>query len=147
MTGLSSKTVLNLIIIIFVSLTIYTLKNDVIGFFKSYDNKEKIIQATSPTIVKDTSGNIVAPCEAPNEEMRLTIAEKQGTLEALHDKLEELRIDLEKPYAPYSFTYKEDLEYYNSKVSEYNTDNIEVENMILIYNTQLEVWQSCSNTK
>ncbi len=147
MTGLSSKTVLNLIIILFVCLTIYTLKNDVIGFFKSYDDKEKIIQSTSPTIVKDNSGNIVVSCEAPSEEMRLTIAKRQGTLETLYNELSELRIDLEKPYAPYSFTYKEDLEYYNKKVSEYNADNAEVENMILTYNAQLEMWESCSNTK
>lgn len=146
MTGLSSKTILNLIVIVFVILTIYTLKNDVTGFFENYKNKSFVVQTTSPSPEKNIDNNKnYSDCQYPTLEMKSEIERKQGIQAQTYNELSDLKFDLDKPYAPYSFTYKQDVEYYDAKVSEYNIQTQEIEKLIETYNTMQSAWQKCQD--
>ncbi len=142
MTGLSSKTILNMLIILFSVLTIFTLKNDVIGFFKNYSKKEVLIKQTSQTI-SDKNDLEKLLCEPPSDKQYSDIEEEWGRLEDLYENIKTIQTELEKPYAPYSATYKNDLKYYNEQVSSYNESKNILDGEIEKYNNQLEFWNSC----
>ena len=79
----------------------------------------------------------------PEEMLRKEIEDKEGTMDTLYEEITNIKYELEKPYAPYTTTYKSDVEYYNQKVSEFNTLRLNVETLIGKYNAQVEDWSNC----
>ncbi len=139
MGGLNSKTTLNLIIILFSVLTIITLKDDVFSFFEDFNQKNIVVENVSPSLSK-TKNSL---CMPPEEMLRKEIEDKEGTMDTLYEEITNIKYELEKPYAPYTTTYKSDVEYYNQKVSEFNTLRLNVETLIGKYNAQVEDWSNC----
>lgn len=143
MKGFSSKTFLNLVIILFSVLTIYSLKNDVIEFFQNYSEKKYLVETTHTSTSADILNGKNTSCDYPDVTLKQDIERKEGILTNMYTELANLKIELDKPYAPYTYTYKDDLNYYNTQVNSYTVLKAETENLAGQYDIQVSMWNKC----